>query len=252
MLLPPNPGPDLLQLDDDVRSSGDHGEPVDPIKLFMVDDLELVTEALAMWLEAKTGVWVLGRCGVDDPQLRQGIARLRPDVISVEIEPLGSATVEVILGLRQAWPAARILVLTATHDARRAVDAARAGAIAWVQKETSAADFLAILRAVARGGACYPPDQLGVVLRELVADRSRGAQVDPRLDLLTSRERGVLQCIVNGMRGSEIATELHMSANTVRTHTNRIFAKLDVHSRLEAITVARAAGMRPTATPMWL
>ncbi|MGH3943428.1 MAG: response regulator transcription factor, partial [Pseudonocardiaceae bacterium] len=71
---------------------------------------------------------------------------------------------------------------------------------------------------------------------------------DGPLDILTCRERAVLMCLVEGRGKAEIADELGLSVNTVRTHTNKIFAKLGVHSKLEAVAVARSALRGWTAT----
>jgi NarL family two-component system response regulator LiaR len=247
----PGPDIDVPQLDEDKRAPDGHRVPVDLIKVFLVDDQEMLTEALTAWLSDAPDVWVLGRSTVDDAQLLLAIARLRPDVITIEVEPLGTATFEVLVGLRSAWPAARIVVLTSAHDAQRAVEAARAGAIAWVPKEAPAEEFLGVLRAVALDGACYPPAELGAILRALTAEGSASGLPGSQLDVLTSRERTVLAGMVDGLRGSEIAAALHMSKNTVRTHTNSIFAKLQAHSRVEAISIARAAGVLPQDHPMW-
>jgi two-component system nitrate/nitrite response regulator NarL len=83
---------------------------------------------------------------------------------------------------------------------------------------------------------------LGEILRSLRADASRDGN---DLEVLSSRETQVLQAMMTGRRGRQIASDLHISADTVRTHTQNIYAKLDVHSRLEAVSVARAAGLEP-------
>jgi two-component system nitrate/nitrite response regulator NarL len=85
---------------------------------------------------------------------------------------------------------------------------------------------------------------LGEILRELRADARRASQADDSLGMLSKREREVLLAMMDGKRGSQIAADLTISADTVRTHIRNIFAKLDVHSRLEAVRAARAAGLR--------
>jgi NarL family two-component system response regulator LiaR len=124
-----------------------------------------------------------------------------------------------------------------------AVEAARAGVAAWVAKEQGAAELEVALRGVIKGESWFPPHMLGEILRELRAD-ARRAQADDELGMLSKREREVLLAMMDGKRGLQIATDLTISADTVRTHIRNIFAKLDVHSRLEAVRVARAAGLR--------
>jgi DNA-binding CsgD family transcriptional regulator len=86
---------------------------------------------------------------------------------------------------------------------------------------------------------------LGAIIRELRADITRAREHEGLLDMLSPRERDVLLSMMDGKRGRQIAQDLLISTDTVRTHTRNIFAKLDVHSRLEAVRVARAAGLRP-------
>jgi two-component system nitrate/nitrite response regulator NarL len=92
---------------------------------------------------------------------------------------------------------------------------------------------------------------LGEILRELRDDVRRAREDSDPLDVLSPRERDVLASMAEGKRGRQIAEELLISTDTVRTHTRSIFSKLDVHSRLEAVRVARAAGLRlPERSPV--
>jgi two-component system, NarL family, response regulator LiaR len=102
-----------------------------------------------------------------------------------------------------------------------------------------------VLRGVCQGHSWFPPEMLGEILRELRDDVRRAREDNDPLDVLSPRERDVLASMAEGKRGRQIAEELLISTDTVRTHTRSIFSKLDVHSRLEAVRVARAAGLRP-------
>lgn len=215
------------------------------LRVLLVDDHQMLTEALSARLSAEHDLWVVGSRTTDDQQLAETVLRLRPSVITIEIEQYGLAISDVLCALRDAWPATRIVVLTASHDHLHAVEAARAGADGWVHKSSSPEHLVGVLRGVCRGQASFPSEHLGAVLRELREDVRRVRDGSGPLDALSAREREVLQAIVDGGRGDEIACRLSVSANTVRTHTNSIFTKLDVHSRLEAVSVARAAGLRP-------
>jgi DNA-binding NarL/FixJ family response regulator len=217
---------------------------VRPVRVLLVDDHEMLTEALTARLAGAPDLWVVGRCTTEDADLTGLAALLRPDVITIELGS-GSDAAAVLTRFRAAWPPAHLVVLTASRDNDQAVAAARAGADGWVSKESSV-DLLAhVLRVACRGHAWFPPEQLGPILRELRADVHRAHHRDGPLDVLTSRERAVLKGLVDGAGATEIASELGVSANTVRTHTNKLFSKLGVHSRLAAVSVARAAGMRP-------
>ncbi len=218
---------------------------MDTLRVLIVDDYRMVTEALASRLSAAPDLWVAGCCSTDDPKLVEIVRWLRPDVILIEVEPLGSAAAEVLHRIREAWPAARVIVVSADNEVAHAVDAARAGADAWVSKRQGADQLETVLRGVCCGHSWYPPQMLGEILRELRADIRRAADSSDLLSALSPRELDVMASMAEGKPGSQIAADLTISADTVRTHTRSIFSKLDVHSRLEAVSVARAAGLRP-------
>ncbi len=173
------------------------------------------------------------------------MGQLRPDVITTDIGPAAAATGGMVRKLSDAWPPAHLVVLTGSHDTAHALAAARAGAAAWVSKESSLDHLLEVLRSVPLGHAFYPPRQLGVVLRELLDDARRARDYSARLDVLSCREREVLLRMVDGKPVSQIAVESVVSTSTVRTHVRSILTKLGVRSRLEAVSVARAAGLHP-------
>ncbi|HWE89970.1 MAG TPA: response regulator transcription factor [Pseudonocardiaceae bacterium] len=216
-----------------------------PVRVLLVDDHLMLTEALAARLSAVPDLWVVGRCDPDDPKLAETARRLRPDVVTVEVEAVGVAAGTLLERLATAVPAAQLVVLTAGHDVGHAVQAARAGAAAWVSKECGVEELVGVLRGVRQGHAWYPPQVLGVVLRELRDDARRARDRSGPLDALSNRERDVLRLMVAGRGPREIAEALLISADTVRTHTRNVFGKLGVHSRLAAVTLARSAGLRP-------
>lgn len=220
-----------------------HSSPMRIRRLFLVDDHEMFTEALAVKLSAVADLWVAGRSTIDEPGLLDRLAQVRPDVII--IEPCGGPTSEILGWLTAAQPETHIVVLTASQDPEQVIDAARAGADGWLPKESLSDELLATIRAVCDGHACYPAAHLGAVLRALRADVRLAVERDDPLDVLSRQERRVLASMVEGARGPQIAVELRVSVGTVRAHAHSIFTKLGVHSRLEAVKFARAAGMRP-------
>lgn len=234
-----------MQMHEDTRVVERHSERMNLLRVLLVDDHMMVAEALAARLSAAPDLWVAGRCATGDPNLADIVRRARPDVVAIEVEPLGSAIGEVLERIAAARPGVRLVVLSADRNVAHAVDAARAGADAWVPKEVGADEFEAVLRAVCRGHSWYPPEMLGEILRELRADVGRVREYQDPLGVLSPRERDVLASMVEGRRGREIAEDLMISTDTVRTHTRSIFTKLGVHSRLEAVSVARSAGLWP-------
>jgi NarL family two-component system response regulator LiaR len=218
---------------------------VTPIRVLLVDDHQMMTEALAARLSAADDLWVAGRCATSDPNLPDVVRSTRPDVITVEVEQLGGRAGELLAELAAARPQARVVVLSADHDPAHAVAAARAGVAAWVAKEQGAAELEVVLRGVVRGESWFPPPLLGPVLAALRADVARARQQHQVLGTLSPREREVLCAMMDGKDARQIARELAISTDTVRTHVRNLFAKLGVHTRLEALRAARAAGLRP-------
>ncbi|MER7014679.1 response regulator transcription factor [Saccharopolyspora sp. NPDC000359] len=219
------------------------------LRLLVVDDHVMLAEALSARLAELTELWVVGHCATSDPRLSDVIRQTKPDVLTLDVEPVGSGVGRLVTQVQQLRPSTAIVVLTGAREPDQAVAAARAGAAAWVPKERSLEELTEVLLGVCRGHSWYPPELLGPVLRELREDAVRAGQRNGPLDVLSDRERDVLTGMVNGKRGAQIAEELLISAETVRTHTRSILAKLQVHSQLEAVSVACAAGMRADDAP---
>ncbi len=234
-----------MHLDEYRTARPRQGGGMSPIRLLLADDHLMITEALASRLSGAPDVWVAGRCAATDPNLAAIVKGVRPDVIAIEAEPFGATIGDVVHELLAVNPAACVVILSADRNVAHAVSAARAGAAAWVAKEQDAAEFEAVVRGVVRGHSWFPPEMLGEILRTLRDEATRGHGPEGDLDLLSARETEVLRAMMTGRHGRQIAGDLHISADTVRTHTQNIYTKLDVHSRLEAVSVARAAGLQP-------
>ena len=162
------------------------------LRLLLIDDHQLLTEAMAYCLCASADMWVAARCTTEDPNLTEVAAQVRPDVIALDVEQLGPAAAATTAKLAAAAPAARIVALTACRDPRQAVAAARAGVVAWVPKQAHLADFVATVRAAHGGHAVFPPDLLEAVQRELHADAYRSRRrVRPAQDARPRHRRPV-------------------------------------------------------------
>jgi DNA-binding NarL/FixJ family response regulator len=215
-----------------------HHDHVGIRRVVVVDDHEMFTEALTASLSVEADLRVVGRSTLSDPDLLDRLVRLRPDVVTVDA---GARPADVVGRLSSARPDAKVVVLTAIRDVQQVIDAARSGADAWLSKECSSAELVATIRAVCAGHTCYPSIHLGAVLRALAAGPQQVDAAGDQLTSLSRRELCVLAGMVDGLSGPDIAVKLRVSVGTVRSHTQRIFAKLGVRSRLEAAHVARAA-----------
>ncbi|WP_433474319.1 response regulator [Spirillospora sp. CA-142024] len=216
---------------------------MEPIRVLIVDDHALFAEALAARLGREPDLVILPIA----PDVRRALALTateRPRVLVLDMTLGAESGLDVLDRVRERYPDVRVVVLTAMSGMDAMVRAVRRGAVGWLEK-TESADLVArVIRSAARQGGWIPPDALGEVLRRLTRDGGEPDGAD-LLAELTPREREVLQCMVDGLGRAEIAERLGLSANTVRTHTQNLLAKLDLHSALEAITLAMRAGMRP-------
>jgi two-component system, NarL family, nitrate/nitrite response regulator NarL len=166
------------------------------------------------------------------------------DVVLMDIGLPDRSGLAVARDILERWPETKVLAVTALDDPRAADDAMRMGFAGYVTKDTSVERFTASVRAVMEGQVVLP--------RRLV---SGGRQVDMSdgfallVDQLTPREHEVLALLVQGADGGEIARRLGISRNTVRTHVQSILTKLQVHSRLEAATLAVRHRLVPVPYP---
>ncbi|WP_433328489.1 response regulator [Spirillospora sp. CA-294931] len=219
-----------------------------PTRVLIVDDHALFAEALAARLSREPDLVILP-VAADGRRALALTTTERPHVVVLDMTLGAENGLDVLDRLRERHPDVRVVVLTAMSEIDAIVQAIRRGAVGWLSKTERADLVVQVIRSAARRGGWIPPDVLGEVLRRLYAggpEPSGGARV---LGELTPREREVLQCMVDGLNRVEIAERLGLSANTVRTHTQNLLAKLDMHSALEAITLAMRAGMRPATRP---
>jgi len=218
------------------------------IRVLIVDDHALFAEALAARLGREPDLVILPVA----PDGRRALALAAtegPHVVVLDMTLAAENGLDVLHRLRERHPDVRVVMLTAMNDLDAMVQALRRGAVGWLSK-TESADLVAqVIRSAARRGGWIPPDLIGDVLRRLLDDRPEPGGGGQLLAELTPREREVLQCMVDGLNRAEIAARLGLSANTVRTHTQNLLAKLDMHSALEAITLAMRSGMRPSMRP---
>lgn len=181
------------------------------------------------------------------------LARLRRQPANVVLVDWGLCATDTGPLLPPLWeehPKVAVVVAGADSSPGDIVRALQAGALGWVPKDMPFDALLNSLRSAVRGERWIPGDLLTSVL-EAMSTRVNGNGHSGSLPALTRREQEVLQCMVDGLRRSQIAQELGMSPNTVRTHVQSILQKLDVHSSLRAVAIARQSGIlaRPSAIP---
>lgn len=139
----------------------------------------------------------------------------------------------------------RAVVLAERDDPRQAAAALQAGAAGWVAKDCSLSRLLQVIRGVLKDETHLSPALLTGVLRELTASRRHRTESERLVEALTPREHEVLRCMVAGLGRKAVAERLYLSPHTVRTHMQNVLGKLEVHSTLAAVALARRAGVGP-------
>ncbi|MCD2196105.1 response regulator transcription factor [Actinomycetospora endophytica] len=218
-----------------------------PIRVQLVSDDQMLADALTWRLaQEPDGFQVTHSPGVVARAL-EALNTQGADVLVIDAGSVAGHWTMIADAVIDTPDDLLVAILSDTTEAEDAILAAMRHVSAWLPPTATADHVIEVLRAVVRGHVFYPPDVLGAVLRRLVdgvPDRRPGSGP---LTLLTERERDVLVCLVEGRHGQEIAERLDIAANTVRSHTNRILRKLGVHSRLEAVRVARENGFESRA-----
>lgn len=211
------------------------------IRVLVVDDQELVRAGLRGLLRERFGFEVVGECA-DGTMVPAAVVTLRPDVVLMDVRMPQVDGVSATAALRRRPDAPPVLMLTTFDDDEALAGALRAGAAGFLLKGVPAEDLQRAVRTVAEGGAWLDPAVTGRVLATY-RSAPRPAAPAPTLASLTSREREVLALIGAGRSNAEIAAELVLGEGTVKTHVNRIFAKLGLRDRAAAIVLAFDAGL---------
>jgi len=208
-------------------------------RVLVVHEQRIIAETLARRLEGEDDIRVVG-IATSDAAGRSGADTLGPDIAILEVDRSRElAASEFIAHLVSREPSVKVIAILDDDDSFLATRVIRAGADAVMTTDDAVDNLITAVLTVAQGHAWVLPRLLGGVLREFRSSRPPPNEYDRRLELLTAREREVLQRMVSGWDHATIARDLVVSVNTVRTHSQRILSKLEVHSGLEAVSVVR-------------
>ena len=208
-----------------------------PIKVAIVEDDEEVLEGLAFLLRQSPEFRCVGACATAEDALKT-LPRVCPDVILLDIHLPGASGIECLPRLKSACPEVQVCMLTVFDDADRVFTALKAGATGYLVKKAAPAQVLEAIKDLHQGGSPMSSQIARKVVTTLASAGPGGVPVaapaSHPADLCT-RERQILALLAKGHRYKEIADELGITIHTVRTFIRRMYEKLQVHSRTEAL-----------------
>jgi DNA-binding NarL/FixJ family response regulator len=210
------------------------------IRVVVADDQPLVRTGLRMILSDAADLEIVGEAAHGDEAVALAAAE-RPDVVLMDVRMPGMDGIDATRAVTAVQDPPRVLVLT-TFDLDEVVyDALRAGASGFLLKDAPEERLLTAIRVVAEGGSLFAP----TVTRRLIEEFARRprAMAPSGLEALTERESEVLRLVARGLSNTEIAGQLFVSENTVKTHVARVLMKLGLRDRVQAVVLAYETGL---------
>jgi DNA-binding NarL/FixJ family response regulator len=215
--------------------------------LLVLDDYVTFADAVASRLDAEPGIRAFAATTIE--QARSVMVGRDFDGLLLDLDLDGQSGLQFAAEALASKPQLRIVVVTGGSDERQVVEAVRLGVTGWVPKDQPIGHLLQVIRGALRGETWIPPRLLTAVIADLKAARPELAAYDLPLGRLTRREREVLGYLAAGLTVDEIADQLYLSRNTVRTHSQNLIVKLGVHSAVAAVAIARRAGLQGPDRP---
>ena len=218
----------------------------EPIRVFLVDDQELVRAGFRMLIDSQPDLAVVGEAG-DGGEALERLAVTRCDVVLMDVRMPRLDGVEATRRLAERDGAPQVIVLTTFDLDEYAFAAIRAGAAAFLLKDATPETLLDAIRTVHAGDSVVAPSTTRRLLQHFAAalPAAGGAapDADPRLAALTERERETLVLVGRGLSNAEIAAEFVVSEATVKTHIGRLLAKTGSRDRVQLVVLAYEAGL---------
>jgi len=211
--------------------------PGGPIRILIVDDHEMVREGLMSMLRSEPDFELVGQSGHGEGVVEL-VERSRADVVLLDARLPDISGVEVCRRLTRKHPDVKVVILTTYTDVELVEECLQAGARGYVVKDVERFSLKESIRAVSRGQAVLAPQVAGQII-----ERMKGQQPEEKRPAgLNASQVAILRLMSLGHSNREIAANVHLSENTVKTHIQEIFRKLGVHNRVEAAILAGKSG----------
>jgi DNA-binding NarL/FixJ family response regulator len=210
------------------------------IRVFLLDDHEIVRRGVRDLLETEPDIAVVGEAGTAAAALAR-IPALAPDVAVLDVRLPDGDGVSVCREIRSAMPQIACLMLTSFSGDDALFDAIMAGASGFVMKQIRGTDLVGAIRTVAAGGSLLDPDAASKVMARM---RDQAARADP-LAGLTPQERKILELIGQGLTNRQIGEQLFLAEKTVKNYISALFTKLGMERRTQAAAYAARVFTQP-------
>jgi len=211
------------------------------IRILLADDHTILRTGLKLVLSRQPGFEVVGEAG-DGRQALALAESLAPDVAVLDIGMPNLNGIEAARQIREKLPQTAVVILSMHSDEGYVLRALKAGARAYLLKDSAEADLINAIKVVTEGKAFFSPAISRVLVEDYVR-QMRERDVEDSYELLTSREREILQLLAEGKSNKDVAAMLNLSLYTVETHRGNILEKLNLHSIPELILYAVRKGV---------
>jgi DNA-binding NarL/FixJ family response regulator len=213
-----------------------------PVRVLIVDDDDLMRAGLRSVLSSDDAIDVVGEAS-DGRDAVYRTRMLKPDVVLMDVQMPDVDGIAATRELLRDFPDVKVVILTTFEQDDYIFGALSAGASGFLLKRTKPEDLVAAIHTVAAGDSLLSPSVTNRVIARMAQQPAPDTSRDARLDELTPRERQVLQLVARGLSNAEIATALVIEESTVKTHTKRVLAKLEVRDRVQAVIFAYEHGL---------
>ena len=224
------------------------GAAAQRVRVLIVDDHTLLRQALRMMLDDNDALEVVGEAA-NGREAVEAAERLRPDVVLMDMVMPSLNGIEATRQIAKRTPSCRVLILTAYLEDEHLLQSLKAGAAGYVVKNSDLEELLLAIQSVHRGNSYFSASVSEEIAVNEVLLQAKQPNPKTGYDLLTSREREVLQLIAEGLSNQRIAEELVISVKTVEAHKAHIMSKLHARNRTDLIRYAIKRGLVSLETP---
>ncbi len=211
------------------------------LRILLADDHIVMRTGLRALLERQANLEVVGECenGRETVELA---ASLRPDVVVMDVGMPLLNGIEATKAIVSKHPTTAVVILSMHADESYVMRALKAGARGYLLKDSAAADLISAIQAISKGKSFFSPKVSRILAEDYIRVLKQKGAVDS-YDLLTDREREILQLLAEGKANKEVATSLNISPYTVETHRSHILQKLNLHNPAELVLYAVRKGI---------